>query len=131
MKKSLIIILAIVVAAGLYLGYDKFLSPKAEEGEKEVKIEVVVEKEDINETYTFNTDHEFLLDLLEEKKDELGASFTDYDFGTMVTGMKGYEAQESEQEYFHIIVNDEDAETGPKDIPVKDGDTYKFELRKY
>ncbi|MBS4539037.1 DUF4430 domain-containing protein [Clostridium sp. D2Q-11] len=130
-KKILIIILAVVLAGGLFVAYDTILAPKGVEGEKEVIIEVVVDKEDINETFTLNTDQEFLLGLLEEKQEKLGASFTEYDFGTMVTGMKGYEAQESEQEYFHVTVNGEDAQTGPKEIPVKDGDTYKFELKTY
>lgn len=130
-KKILIILLAVVLAVGLYVGYDALFGPEGVEGEKEVTIEVVVEKEGINESYKLNTDQKFLLGLLEENKEKLGVSFKEYDFGKMVTGIEGYEAQESEQEYFHIIVNGTDAETGLKDIPVTDGDNYKFELRKY
>ena len=39
----------------------------------------------------------------------------------MVTGMMNYTVDESKQEFFHIIANEEDAETGPQEI-LKDGD---------
>jgi len=132
MKNKLLVIILIVLGAALVLyGYNQFLAPKAVEGAKEVTIEVVVEKNNIDETFTFNTDHDFLYNLVKEKEEELGAIFKKYDFGTMITGMKGYEADESKNEYFHIYVNGEDATVGPEEIPLKDGDNYKFELKSW
>ena len=73
------------------------------------------------------TDHEFLLALLEEKQEELGAIFETYDFGTMITGLMNYTA-DGTKEYFHASINGEDAMTGPGEIPLEDGSVYTFEL---
>lgn len=130
-KKVTTIIIVIAVALVLMLAYQTFLSPKGVEGEKEVTITIIVENEDINKSFTFNTDHEFLLDLLEENQEELGAEFLTSDFGTMITGMMNYQADDSKNEFFHIAVNGEDATTGAGDIPLNDGDTYKLEIMNY
>ncbi len=127
-KKILTIASVILLFVLLYLGYNAFLAPKGTEGAKEVTIQIVIEKENIDETFTFNTDHEFLTDLIKEKQDELGASFESSDFGTMITGMKGYEADISKNEFFLIQINGEDAMAGTDDTPIQDGDQYSFVL---
>ncbi|MCR1898359.1 hypothetical protein NSA47_05070 [Irregularibacter muris] len=130
-KKVGIIIGVLLVAVLLFVGYNTFLSPKGVEGEKKVVIQVVNEKEGVDKEFTYTTDHEFLLALLQEHEEELGATFTKYDFGTMVTGLMNYEAKESESEYFYITVDGKEAETGPQEIPIMDGEHYKFELQKF
>ncbi|WP_130806327.1 DUF4430 domain-containing protein [Senegalia massiliensis] len=130
-KKSLIIIIALVLALGLVFAYQTFLSPESVEGAKEVEIQVINEKENVDKTFTYNTDDEYLIDLLENNKDEIGVTLTDSDFGKMVTAMMDYEAKESEQEFWQIQVNGKDAETGVAEIPLTDGDKYKFELTNY
>lgn len=132
MNKKLMVILALVAASlVLFVGYQAFLSPEGVEGDKQVTVEIVVDKEDIDESFQFETDHEFLLDLLEEEQDELGVEFLESDFGTMIVGMNNYKADDSNQEFFHIAVNGEDAQTGAGEIPLNDGDVYKFELKNY
>ena len=56
----------------------------------------------MDKTFEYNTDYEFLLELLEEKQEELGITFEKYDFGTMVIGMLDYVADPNKQEYFHV-----------------------------
>ncbi|NLO82704.1 MAG: DUF4430 domain-containing protein [Clostridiales bacterium] len=130
-KKIIAIVAVILLLVAIYWVYSTFISPKGEEGKKQVTIHVVISKEDIDQTFEYTTEHEFLYDLLKEKEKELGASFQSYDFGVMVTGMMNYVADESQQEFFHIAVNGEDATTGPQEIPLKDGDVYKFELKNW
>lgn len=130
-KKIIAILIVLAITLVLLIGYNTFLSPEGVEGEKEVTITIINEDEDIDKSFTFNTDHEFLLDLVEEKEDELGAEFLTSDFGTMIVGMLNYKADDDKQEFFHIAVNGEDATTGAGDIPLNDGDTYKFELMNY
>jgi len=130
-KKTLTIVLLLVVASLVSLGYKTFLSPKGVEGTKEVTIQIIVEKEDINESFNFKTDHEFLMELLEEKQEELGLSYEEYDFGPMITDMMNYTADQSKNEYFHVYVNEQDATTGTAEIPLSDADNYKFELKKW
>ncbi|GMG96718.1 DUF4430 domain-containing protein [Tepidimicrobium xylanilyticum] len=130
-KKIIAIILVLIVTVLLFVGYKAFLSPKGVEGQKLVTIHVINKNEDVDKTFEYNTDHNFLLELLEEKEEELGVTFEKYDFGTMVTGMLGYVADPNNQEYFHIYINGKDATTGPGEIPLTDGDTYTFELKNY
>lgn len=129
MKKKIIAILAVVIAfVVLYAGYQTFLAPKGTEGSKEVSIQIIIEKEEIDETFTYKTDHEFLTDLLKEKQGELGAIMDSSDYGTMITGMMNYMADVSENEFFLIQINGEDAMVGTDDTPIQDGDSYNFIL---
>lgn len=130
-KKIFTIVLLIVIAALALLGYKTFLSPKGTEGLKDVTIQIVVDKENINENFDFTTDHEFLIELLDENQNELGLRLKKYDLGSMVTGMMNYTANEDENEYFHIYVNGLDATSGPSEIPLNNNDNYKFELKKW
>ncbi len=128
MKNKVLVIVLLLVIAGLALvGYKSFLSPQGVEGAKNVTIEIVVENENINEDFKFQTDHEFLMELLNEHKKELGLSAIDSDLGTMITGMMNYTADEN-SEYFHIYINERDATVGAGEIPLNNGDKYKFEL---
>jgi len=129
-KKIIAIISVLVLAALAFAGYKAFLSPKGVEGAKEVTINIVIEKEGIDKTFTYNTNHEFLIQLLEENKEELGITFEEYDFGKMITGMMGYTVDPN-SEYFHIYVNGEDATTGVAEIPLNDQDSYTFELKNF
>ena len=129
-KKISVIVLVLALSVLAFVGYKTFLSPKGTEGAKEVTIHIINEKEDVDKTFTYNTDFEFLIELLEENQEELGIAFKEFDFGKMITGMLDYEVDES-SEYFHIYVNGEDATTGPGEIPLKDQDTYTFELKNF
>ncbi len=125
-KKLIAVVVVIAVVLGGF-GLYKLLSPKGEEGNKEVTINVIVESESINFTDKYNTDEEFLQGLLEEKGD-LNLVKKDTEYGPMVMGLKGYEVDDT-KEYFNINVNGEDAMTGIKEIPIKDGDVYTFEVK--
>lgn len=130
-NKSKIIVGILIATLVLLGGYKMFFSPEGVEGEKEVSIHVVIEKEDIDETFTYNTEHEFLLELLEENEKELGATLETSETGTMVIGMMDYEANLGEQEFFLIQINGEDALTGVGEISIVDEDVYRFELSNY
>ena len=130
-KKILIIILLAAITALAFGVYETFLSPKGIEGSKDVAIQIIVEKENINESFDFKTDHEFLIELLNENQADLGLSLKEYDLGSMITGMMNYTADEKMNEYFHIYVNGLDATSGPDEIPLNNNDNYKFELKKW
>lgn len=128
MKKKIITVVSVILAAVvLFAAYKVFLAPKGTEGSKQVTVQIVIEKENIDETFTYKTEHEFLTDLLKEKQDELGASFESFDFGTMITGLMNYSVDPN-SEYFHFQVNGEDSMVGTDDTPIQDGDSYKFVL---
>ena len=130
-KKMLIIILLAVIAASALLGYKVFLSPRGIEGPKNVTIQIIVEKENIDENFKFKTEHEFLIELLNENQAKLGLGLKKYELGSMITSMMNYTADENKNEYFHIYVNELDATSGPDEIPLNNNDHYKFELKKW
>ncbi len=130
-KKSMVVMAILAITILLLVGYNLFLAPKGVEGAKEVTIQIVNENEDMDKTFTYNTDHEFLFELLEEHEEELGMEYETSEFGPMIKGMMNYTADDSKQEYFHIYINDEDAMTGVSQIPLNDGDIYKFKLANY
>ncbi|MCF6465499.1 hypothetical protein [Clostridium sp. Cult2] len=130
-KKTKVILSVLIVTLLIFVGYKTFLSPKGAEGVKAITIHVINKSEDVDKIFEYKTDHEFLLELLEEKQEELGVTFEKYDFGTMVTGLLNYVVDPDKQEYFHIYINGEDAVTGPGEIPLTDKDIYTFELANY
>jgi len=130
-KKAIVIISILVITLLLFASYKTFLGPKGIEGAKEITVHIVNENEDVDKTFKYNTDHGFLLELLEEKQEELGATFETSDLGTMVIGMMNYISDPNKQEFFYITINGEEAMTGVGEIPLNDKDTYKFELINY
>lgn len=130
-KKLILIVLAIVLAGALLFAYNKFLLPEGVAGEKEVSIRIIIEEKQLDRLFTYNTDHEYLYDLLKEKEEELGASFEEYSFGVMLKGLMGYEANQARNEFFHISVNGEDAMEGIQQLPLNDGDIYTLQLMKW
>ncbi len=130
-KKTIVIISILVITLLLFASYKTFLGPKGIEGAKEITVHIVNENEDVDKTFKYNTDHGFLLELLEEKQEELGATFETSDLGTMVIGMMNYISDPNKQEFFYITINGEEAMTGVGEIPLNDKDTYKFELINY
>ncbi len=124
-KKVIVIGLVLLLGVVAFFGYNQFFGPNAQEGAKEVTIEIIAESQEISETFTFNTDAEFLYDLLVEKQEELQAEFGD---GGFVTGLMGYTANVDNKEFYSLLINGEFAMTGAKETPVEDGTVYKFEL---
>ncbi|HHT50967.1 MAG TPA: DUF4430 domain-containing protein [Eubacteriaceae bacterium] len=129
-KKLLSILLILIVGIILYFGYNTFLAPKGVEGLKEVTIQIIINSQNINETFTYKSDQEFLYELMKEKEDALKASFEETSLGNMVTGLMGYTANPA-SEYFHILINNEDSMTGVDEIPLADKDKYILELREF
>lgn len=124
-KKVIVIGLVLLLGVAAFFGYNQFFGPKAQEGAKEVTIEIIAESQEISETFTFKTDAAFLYDLLLEKQEEMQVEFGD---GGFVTGLMGYTANADNKEFFSLLINGEFAMTGAKETPVEDGTVYKFEL---
>ena len=128
-KKTINIILIVVLALLLLVAYNQFFAPQTVEGEKSITIEIVIEPEGIETLYEFNTDALVLYDLLIEHEEELVVYIEGTDYGPMLMGLEGYNSNPAKNEYYHILVNGEDGLVGIKDQPVNDGDIFRFELR--
>ena len=128
-NKLLIITIALIGGLLLLFGYNSFFAPEGVEGEKEVALQIVIEKEDIDETFNIKTNGEFLVNLINENEEKLGVSLKDTDYGTMITGLMNYTADEDNKEFFHISINGQDAMNGIDEIPINNGDKYIIELK--
>ena len=126
-KKLMLIIGVIIIAAILLLGYNQFLAPKSVTGEKNVTIYVMIESEGIKTSYDYQTDAEFLSELIQEHSGELQAVIEDSDYGPLLMGLEGY-TSDFTKEYFAIFVNGDYGEFGIGDQVVNDGDIFIFEL---
>lgn len=127
-RKLLVGIVALVIAVAGIWGYSELFAPETQEGDKSVTIEVKAATQEIDTAYAIETDEEFLYDLLMAHEETLGVVILESSFGPMLIGLEGYTADESKNEFYHILINGEPAMVGIKDIPVLDGDVYTFEL---
>ncbi|WP_164919004.1 MULTISPECIES: DUF4430 domain-containing protein [Acutalibacteraceae] len=128
MKKKIGISAAVLaVCALLFAGYLAFLAPKAQSGQKSVKIEVVVESKNIDRTFEYRTNRSYVADLLEDEKGGLQTEMEDSQYGKFVSGLLGVKA-DSSKEYFNIKVNGTDAAVGVSRLPLEDGKVYTFTL---
>jgi hypothetical protein len=127
-KKVMWIIIVVLVALVSLFMYNQYMAPQATEGEKSVTIEVVAESEGISKIYDLNTDAAFLYDLLMEIESDIQPEFEEASFGIYLTGLEGYTADETKNEFYSIKVNGVDALYGVKELPVIDGEVYRFEL---
>ena len=127
-KKVMWIIIVVLVAIVSMFMYNQYLAPQATKGDKAVTVEVVVESEGIEKIYDLNTDAEYVYDLLMEIQEDIKPEFEEASFGIYITGLEGYTADTTKNEFYAIKVNGVDAVVGVKELPVIDGEVYRFEL---
>ena len=131
MKKKLLAICGVFLAAVLLIaGYNAFLAPNAQEGEKSVTIEVIIGAQGIEESFSYRTNQAYLEGLLAEHQDQLQVKTEDSSFGPFLSGILGIDADAS-KEFFLIQVDGEDASVGIASLPVEDGKTYSFILTEF
>lgn len=130
MKKKLGISAAVLaVCALIFAGYMNFLSPKAPNGQKSVKVEVVIAFQNIDRTFEYQTGRSYVSELLEDKKSDLQTEMEDSQYGKFVSGMLGVKA-DPKKEYFNIKVDGKDSTVGISQLPIENGKVYTFTLTK-
>lgn len=128
MKKKIgISAAALAVCALLFAGYLAFLAPKAQSGQKSVKIEVVITSKNIDRAFEYRTDKSYLSDLLSDEEEDLHTEMEDSQYGKFVSGMLGVKADPA-KDYFNIKVDGTDATVGVSQLPLEDGKVYTFTL---
>lgn len=128
-KKISLVIASVILAAALLIG-GYFLifgnSSAPEVGQKNVTIQIIAERADVDKTFTFDTDLKFVSELLLEKT-ELKVVASEGDYGLFITSMLGVEADAS-SEFFNVKENSTDSMFGVSELPLVDGNTYTFTL---
>lgn len=127
MKKSkallaVVIVLAVaIIAAGIYF----IARPKtdAASGAKSITVDVV-HADGTSKTFTYQTDAEFLGEVLQSEGLVQG---TESDYGLYITTVDGEEAvYENDGAYWAFYVGEDYASQGVDTTPVEDGATYSL-----
>lgn len=126
-KKTLSIILVVILAAVAWFAFDLLAGPETSTGAKEVTLEIYAEKEGIDVTYTVRTDAEVLQTLLEEQGETIQVVIEDSSYGPVLMGLEGY-VSDFTADYWGIVINGEYGMLGIAEQPVTDGDVIRFEL---
>lgn len=127
MKKSkallaVVIVLAVaIIAAGIYF----IARPKTDAASSAKSITVdVVHADGTSKTFTYQTDAEFLGEVLQSEGLVQG---TESDYGLYITTVDGEEAvYENDGAYWAFYVGEDYASQGVETTPVEDGATYSL-----
>lgn len=120
---AIVFVLVIIVLGGVYY----FTKPKTTEGQKDVTL-VVVNKAGEETTYKVNTDAEYLIEVMEDAKEQgLTYDGEDGDYGMMINTVNGEEAVfANDGAYWGFSVNGNYCEYGVSEQPVADGDEFEI-----
>lgn len=125
-KKSIavagIVLVVLCVLAGLL--YMKF-KPQATAGEKEITV-VVVHGDQEEKTFTYQTDAEYLKEVL--VSNEL-ADGEEGEYGLFITSVDGETADDSKQQWWCITKGGEQVNTSADQTPIQDGEQYELTLK--
>ena len=119
-KKLMITLVALLILVLGTVGIKVLRDKDIQTGNKTITIEYVSDKDNLNKTEEIQTDEEKLGPVLESKdgfKIENG----------MLLEVENIDLSDSMSEYWHITVNNKDAQVGVNDLIIKDGDVIKFE----
>ncbi len=116
----LVLIVAVVAAAGIYMA----TRPAASEGDKSIVVEVV-HKDGESKEFTYDTDAEYLRDVLEPAGLIAGS---ESEYGMFVETVDGYTADSSNEEWWCFTKDGEQLNTGVDTTLVSDGDHFEITL---
>lgn len=131
MKKNTKIILAIVALVAviaIFIGIYMAVRPQAQEGMKHVTVQVVY-ADGSTKTHEYDTDAEYLSELLLEEK--LVTGYTSEEYGFTVESVDGITLDWSKDgAYWALFVGEEYATTSAAGIVLTDGGVYKLVYEK-
>lgn len=124
-KKSTVIaaVVLVVLIAVAGLLYVKF-KPATTQGEKEITV-VVVHADKTEKTFTYQTDAEYLREVLEDNGLIAG---DESEYGLFVKTVDGETADDSKHQWWCITKGGESLNTSVDQTPINDKDQFEFTL---
>ena len=125
-KRNLIILLIvlIVLCVAAFLLYREF-APQPSDGEKNISV-TVIHGDKTEKTFTYQTDAEYLGEVLTEEKLVTGDNG---DYGLFITEADGETANESLQQWWCITKGGESVNTSADQTPIHDSDQFELTLK--
>ncbi|MBR3910595.1 MAG: DUF4430 domain-containing protein [Anaerotignum sp.] len=114
-------LIVLCIAAGVLFHINK---PETTAGEKEINV-VVVHADQTENTFTYQTDAEYLADVLLENKlvdGDMGS------YGLFITTVDGETADDSKQQWWCITKGGEQVNSGADALPIADGDQFELTM---
>ena len=118
---AVIVLVVVLAAAGLL--YMKF-KPGTTAGDKEITVKVSA-LENGEESFTYQTDAEYLGEVLTANKLIEGESGQ---YGLFITTANGVKADDSKQQWWCITKGGEQVNTSADQTPIQDGDQFELTL---
>ena len=114
-------LLLLCIAAGILFHVNK---PETITGEKKIDI-IVIHADKTENKFTYQTDAEYLVDVLLENKLAEGEQSS---YGLFIQTVDGETADDSKQQWWCITKGDEQVNSGADSLPVADGDQFELTL---
>ncbi len=109
--------------------YGDFSASEPTREEKTLTLEIVNDRTGDGFSRELTTQEETLYDLLLTVEGSAGVVFKETDSKAEISGLMNYVP--GAEEYFHILIDGEDAKAGLKLIPLVEGGRYRLELRRF
>ncbi len=124
-KKPILIAAIVLLILCLGAGIIYFVTaPGTTEGSKEITVQVIHGDESEKE-FVYQTDAEYLGDVLLENELVVG---TESEYGLYITEVDGEAADESQEQWWGISKDGEMTSTGADTTPIEDGDHFELTL---
>lgn len=127
MKKKILALLSLVVVICLFVGIGIYFQKEANSNLKTVKVEVVSQRDDYEKVLTFDTDKEYLRELLLEE--EIVTDYEESELGMYIHGVNNMNDDATNQYWWCILINGQSATTSADSIVLEEGSTYILELK--
>lgn len=124
MKKTMTALAALLIVIIALLGIYQFTKGHAVQGDKNITVEVI-HKDGSIKTFEYQTDHEYLGEVLIGESLVSGESGA---YGMFITTVDGETADDSNQEWWCITKNNEQLNTSADQTPIADGEKYELTL---
>ena len=115
------LLIVLCIAAGIFFHANK---PETTAGAKEINV-VVVHADQTENTFTYQTDAEYLADVLLENELVTGETGA---YGLFITTVDGETADDSKQQWWCITKGGESVTTGADTLPIADEDQFELTL---
>ena len=115
------LLIVLCIAAGVFFHANK---PETTAGAKEINV-VVVHADQTENTFTYQTDAEYLADVLLENELVTGETGA---YGLFITTVDGETADDSKQQWWCITKGSETVNSGADALPIADGDQFELTL---
>lgn len=123
-RKPLFAVIGLVVVIAALLCVFFMTRQSAVAGKKTITVEVV-DKDGASQEFTFETEREYLGEVLQDEKLVEGETG---EFGLFITTVNGIAADDSNQEWWCITKTGEQLNTSADTTPIADGETYELTL---